>query len=217
MLGNIQITQVLCVVMDQGTERWVVDFPMDAVAGARRTLGRPKTGGVPSKPPATVLLSVPSVFWEFGSFYQRHCVTSYALSRQPFFFTSMSLRRLPRGTRKQNIAFQMFLQLQTLRRHVSRLVAAGMFLSAGPHFLNLCWRDCRGGIFSYLETLFQGGIATFVLQGRPPLVLRDTLHWPRRHHSSSRGGGGGGREADFWGLFCRPGMMDRIGKNTYNF
>ena len=30
-----------------------------------------------------------------------------------------------RGTGQQNIAFQMFLQLQTLRRHVSRPVAAG--------------------------------------------------------------------------------------------
>ena len=34
-----------------------------------------------------------------------------------------------RGTSQQNIAFQMFLQLQTLRRHVSRPVAAGVSLS----------------------------------------------------------------------------------------
>ena len=34
-----------------------------------------------------------------------------------------------RGTSQQNIAFQMFLQLQTLRRHVSRLVAAGVYPS----------------------------------------------------------------------------------------
>ena len=33
----------------------VVDFPMDAVAGARRTPGRLKTGGVPPKTPATNL------------------------------------------------------------------------------------------------------------------------------------------------------------------
>ena len=41
----------------------IVDFPMDAVAGARRTPGRLKNGGVPPKPPATILLSLwPSVF-----------------------------------------------------------------------------------------------------------------------------------------------------------
>ena len=40
------------------TERAVVDFLMDAVAGARRTPGRHKTGGVPPKPPATIPLSV---------------------------------------------------------------------------------------------------------------------------------------------------------------
>ena len=34
-----------------------------------------------------------------------------------------------RGTSQQNIAFQMFLQIQTLRRHVSRLVAAGVYFS----------------------------------------------------------------------------------------
>ena len=42
--------------MDQGTERAVGYFVMDAVAGAR-TLWRHKTGGVPPKPPATFLLS----------------------------------------------------------------------------------------------------------------------------------------------------------------
>ena len=34
-----------------------------------------------------------------------------------------------RGTSQQNILFQMFLQLQTLRRHVSRPVAAGVSLT----------------------------------------------------------------------------------------
>ena len=48
-----------------------VDFPMDAVAGARRTPGRLKTGGVPPKPPAAILLSLwPSVFWDFGSLFR---------------------------------------------------------------------------------------------------------------------------------------------------
>ena len=49
----------------------IVDFPMDAVAGARRTPGRLKTGGVPPKPPATIFLSLwPSVFWDFGSLFR---------------------------------------------------------------------------------------------------------------------------------------------------
>ena len=60
---------------------------MDAVAGARRTPGRLKTGGVPPKPPATILLSLwPSVFWDFGSlfssfrghFLPRLCVAAQA-------------------------------------------------------------------------------------------------------------------------------------------
>ena len=74
------------VVMDQGTERAVVYFVMDVVAGARRTLGRHKTGGVPPKPPATLLLSLwPLVFWDFGSLHQKRCgVISYALLRPPY-------------------------------------------------------------------------------------------------------------------------------------
>ena len=72
--------------MDQVTERAVVYFVMDAVAGARRTPGRHKTGGVPPKPPATLLLSLwPSAFWDFGSLHQRRRgVFSYPLSRQPY-------------------------------------------------------------------------------------------------------------------------------------
>ena len=46
---------IQCVVMDLGTERVVGDFVMNAVAGARRAPGRHKTGGVPPKPPATIL------------------------------------------------------------------------------------------------------------------------------------------------------------------
>ena len=51
-----------CVVRDQGTERdrerAVGHFVMDAVAGARGTLGRHETGDVPPKPPATIFLSI---------------------------------------------------------------------------------------------------------------------------------------------------------------
>ena len=63
---------VPCFVMHQGTERQrdVAHFVMDAVAGARRTRGRHKTGGAPPKPPATISLSLsPAVFWDFGSLY----------------------------------------------------------------------------------------------------------------------------------------------------
>ena len=41
-----------------GSARVVVCYAMDAVAGARQTPERLKTGGVPPKPPATILLSV---------------------------------------------------------------------------------------------------------------------------------------------------------------
>ena len=63
----------------------VVDFPTDAVAGARRTPGRLKTGGVPPKPPATIFPSLcPSVFWDFGSLFRtlrRHFLTRCRGSR----------------------------------------------------------------------------------------------------------------------------------------
>ena len=49
---------VMCVVTDQGTERTVDNVVVDSVAGARRTLGRLETVGVPPKPPATYSLSV---------------------------------------------------------------------------------------------------------------------------------------------------------------
>ena len=82
------------VLMHQGTERAVVNFLMNLVAGTHRTRGLHETGGVPPKPPATILLSVWSqVFWDFGSLQQRRCgVISYALSRRPY-CSSMSLRR----------------------------------------------------------------------------------------------------------------------------
>ena len=63
----------------------VVDFVMNAVAGARRTPGRLKTGGVPPKPPATIFLSLlPSLFWDFGSLFKtlrRHFLSSCRGSR----------------------------------------------------------------------------------------------------------------------------------------
>ena len=75
---------VLRVVMDQGRERAVVNFVMDAVAGARRTLS------------LSVALNVLGLrFIRDGlCCTSRRCgVFSCALSRQPY-FSSMSLRRL---------------------------------------------------------------------------------------------------------------------------
>ena len=129
--GTSSFTQVLFVVTDLGTERCLFDFPMDSVAGARRTPGRLKTGGVPPKPPATILLSSVAlgVLGLRLVVQGRLGVISYALLRQPYLLSS-SLRAtsaLCRGTGQQNIAFQMFLQLLTLRRQVSRPVAAGVY------------------------------------------------------------------------------------------
>ena len=86
----------------------VVDFPMDAVAGARRTPGRLKTGGVPPKPPATIFLSLwPSVFWDFGSLFRtlrRHFLTRCCGSRI-FVHVVAATSAWCRGTSQRNIAF----------------------------------------------------------------------------------------------------------------
>ena len=57
-----------CVVMDQGTERAVGHFVMDAVADARRTQGRHEKLEAyhQSRQPHSFSLSV---FWDFGSLY----------------------------------------------------------------------------------------------------------------------------------------------------
>ena len=163
----------------------VVDSLMDAVAGARRTPGRLETGGVPSKPPATILLSV-----ALGVLGLRFALPE-ALRRH--------LQRCCRGSRiflpcrcgdsgfvsrhkpaEHHIA--MFLHLQTLRRHVSRPVAAGVSLSAVHIFSFLAGEIAEEALpsgFSFLEAHFQGGTTTFVLQGQLPLIPHDTLHWPR--------------------------------------
>ena len=80
----------------------VVDFVMIAVAGARRTPGRLKTGGVPPKPPATNLyfsvalgvLGLRIVVQDVAASF------SDALSRQPS-SSSSSLRRLWLGVAAQ--------------------------------------------------------------------------------------------------------------------
>ena len=118
------------------------------------------------KPPATTLLSLwLKVFWDFGSLHQRR--------RGDFSFVS---RHKPA---EHHIA--MFLHLQTLRRHVLRLVAAGVSLSAVHIFSILAGEIAEEALpsgFSNLETHFQGGTTTFVLQLQLPLFLHDTLHCP---------------------------------------
>ena len=67
-----------------GHREMIVDFTMP---------GRLKTGGVPPKPPATILLSLcPSVFWDFGSLFRtlrRYFLRAVAAA----VFSSRSLRR----------------------------------------------------------------------------------------------------------------------------
>ena len=115
--------------MDQGTERVVDDFVMDAVAGARRTPWRHKNGGETPKPPATIRLSVAPVFWDFGSFYQRRCGVIFlrAVAAAVIFVLSLVSRHKPGRNRIPDV-----LQLPTLRRHVPRAVAAGVSLSFLP-------------------------------------------------------------------------------------
>ena len=107
-------------------------FPGATILGARfstysanHPVSVPPTGS----DPGDGFLS--GLFWDFGSLYQRRCgVVSDALSRQPS-SSSTSLRRLRLGVAAQasgNIASQMFPLLPTLRRQVSRLVAAGVYL-----------------------------------------------------------------------------------------
>ena len=60
--------------------------------------------------------------------------------------------------------------LQSRRRRWDSLVGFVVF--------DFRWRNSRGGN-AHLETHFQGGTTTFVLQRQPLFVLHDTLHWPR--------------------------------------
>ena len=60
-----------------GQREMVVHSLMDAVAGARRAPGRPETGGVPSKPPATILPGL----WVSG--YLPRAMVERAQGRRP--------------------------------------------------------------------------------------------------------------------------------------
>ena len=69
------------------------------------------------------------LFWGFGSLYQRPCgVISYALSRQPY-FSSLSLRRLWLRVAAQEHRIPNVSAVLTLRRLLSRPVAAGVSFS----------------------------------------------------------------------------------------
>ena len=119
---------------------------MDVVAGAQRTLGRLKTGGVPPKSPATIFLSLwPSVFWDFGSLFRtlrRHFLTRCCGSRI-FVHVVAATSASCHGTSQQSIILQMFLQLQMLRRHVLRLVAAVLALRSGVLLLEEYFESSR--------------------------------------------------------------------------
>ena len=96
---------------DQGTERAAVNFVMDVVAGARRTLSG-----------ALNVLRLRSALPEALRRHFLRAVTAAVFSSHVAPATLASCR----GTSQQNIAFQMFLQFPTFRRHVSRPVAAGV-------------------------------------------------------------------------------------------
>ena len=110
----------------------VVDFVMNVVAGARRTPGRLKTGGVPPKPPATVFISLwPSVFWDFGSLFR-------TLRRH--FLTRCRGSRLLRPRRCGDLGF------------VSRHKPAGHRIPdvlASPDVVASCITSCRGRRVSF--------------------------------------------------------------------
>ena len=164
---------------------------MDAVAGARRTSGRHKTGGVPPKPPATPLLSLwPLVFWDFGSLHQRRAVAGCRV----FVHVAAATLASCRGTSQQNIPFLMSLQLQTLRRHVSRPVAAGVSLSLSGRRcgVTVCLQsrrrrwDClvllKDGHTSVRESLFLLVIVAGLVLSAPaallPLIMRRHFRSP---------------------------------------
>ena len=68
------------------------------------------------------------LYSQMGATLRRHFLRAVAAA--VFYVHVAAATSAPcRGTSQQNIAFQIFLQLQTLRRHVSRPVAAGVYLS----------------------------------------------------------------------------------------
>ena len=68
------------------------------------------------------------LYSQTGATLRRHFLRAVAAAVF-YFHVAAATSASCRGTSQQNIAFQMFLQLQTLRRHVSRPVAAGVSFS----------------------------------------------------------------------------------------
>ena len=118
---------------------------MDVVVGARWTLGRHKNWKRTSKSrqPQSVSLCCPqcsgtSVRSSRGvaASFRTRCSGSII-----FVLVAAATSAWCRGSSQQNIVSQMFLQLPTLRRHVSRAVAAGVslpYLPLASRFLLSC-------------------------------------------------------------------------------
>ena len=81
--------------------------------------------------PNFVMDSLSRLFWDFGSLYQGRCGVILACCRgsRNFVQVAAATSAACRGTSQQNAVFQMFLQLQKLRRHASRAVEAAVSFS----------------------------------------------------------------------------------------
>ena len=93
VLGNIQITQVLCVVMDQGTEKWLLTSRWMLWLAPTGLWGGLKLEAYhQSRQPQSFFLCEFWVFWDFGSLFRtlrRHFLRAVAAAVS----SSTSLRR----------------------------------------------------------------------------------------------------------------------------
>ena len=97
------------------------------------------------------------LFWDFGSLCQRRCgVISYALSRQPYFRLCHSgdfhfvSRHKPTEHHTPDVS-----AAPTLRRHVSRPVAAGVSLSLKDVAASQCVCSCGAATLSSHDSSFR--------------------------------------------------------------
>ena len=163
--------------------------------------GRQETGGVPPKPPATFSLCRPQC-----SGTSVHSTGGVAAS----FLTRCRGSRVVRPCRCGDFGFvsrhkpaehhvPMFLQLQTMRRHVSRPVAAGVSLSAVHIFSR--FRCVRRSLQKFLRrqrlsrSTFKVAAPLLCFRGNLYSFFMTLFTCRGRHHSSSRGGGA-------WGQCC---------------
>ena len=121
----------------------------------------------------------PSLPVALGVLGLRFSSTRDVLLRQPYLRPRRGgdLGFVSRGTSQQNIPLQMFLQLQTLRRHVSRPVAAGVSLSLEDRRWD-CLVLLKDGHTSVRESLFLLAIVAGLVLSAPaallPLIVRRT-------------------------------------------